>query len=126
METNFDVLLLLYFFINNVISFCLCEVPKFILREKEREIEGKKASKIMNSLVFHFLSFLFLLDSFMYVFVYSHFILINSSRIMQWPGAYCDTKQSCCYPKTGKPAIYHILVLEVNCLASTLKVLNLT
>jgi len=23
---------------------------------------------------------------------------------MQWPGAYCDTKQSCCYPKTGKPA----------------------
>ncbi|KAG4954820.1 hypothetical protein JHK87_040414 [Glycine soja] len=46
--------------------------------------------------------------------------------VQQWPGAYCDTKQSCCYPKTGKPAIYHILVLEVNCLASTLKVLNLT
>jgi ribonuclease T2 len=23
--------------------------------------------------------------------------------MMQWPGAYCDTKQSCCYPKTGKP-----------------------
>ncbi|KAG4906613.1 hypothetical protein AAZX31_20G037300 [Glycine max] len=32
--------------------------------------------------------------------------------VQQWPGAYCDTKQSCCYPKTGKPAIYHILVLE--------------
>ncbi|XP_011071277.1 ribonuclease 1-like [Sesamum indicum] len=21
-----------------------------------------------------------------------------------WPGSYCDSKQSCCYPKTGKPA----------------------
>ncbi|KAF3431470.1 hypothetical protein FNV43_RR26201 [Rhamnella rubrinervis] len=24
--------------------------------------------------------------------------------VQQWPGAYCDTKQTCCYPKTGKPA----------------------
>ncbi|KHN33886.1 Extracellular ribonuclease LE [Glycine soja] len=24
--------------------------------------------------------------------------------VQQWPGAYCDTKQSCCYPKIGKPA----------------------
>lgn len=24
--------------------------------------------------------------------------------IVQWPGSYCDTKHSCCYPKTGKPA----------------------
>ncbi|WJX62570.1 ribonuclease T2 [Trifolium repens] len=24
--------------------------------------------------------------------------------IQQWPGAYCDSKQSCCFPKTGKPA----------------------
>ncbi|XP_059648837.1 intracellular ribonuclease LX-like [Cornus florida] len=24
--------------------------------------------------------------------------------VQQWPGSYCDTKQSCCYPKTGKPA----------------------
>lgn len=24
--------------------------------------------------------------------------------VLQWPGAYCDTKQSCCYPKSGKPA----------------------
>lgn len=23
---------------------------------------------------------------------------------MQWPGSFCDTKQSCCYPTTGKPA----------------------
>jgi ribonuclease T2 len=23
--------------------------------------------------------------------------------LMQWPGSYCDTKQSCCYPTTGKP-----------------------
>ncbi|KAF3971790.1 hypothetical protein CMV_004655 [Castanea mollissima] len=22
---------------------------------------------------------------------------------VQWPGSYCDTKQSCCYPTTGKP-----------------------
>ncbi|KAG5521576.1 hypothetical protein RHGRI_033960 [Rhododendron griersonianum] len=22
---------------------------------------------------------------------------------MQWPGSYCDTRQSCCYPETGKP-----------------------
>nr|WBU10573.1 S-RNase 24 [Camellia oleifera] len=24
--------------------------------------------------------------------------------VQQWPGSYCDTRQSCCYPKTGKPA----------------------
>ncbi|KAL4346735.1 hypothetical protein GQ457_17G015890 [Hibiscus cannabinus] len=24
--------------------------------------------------------------------------------VQQWPGAYCDTKRSCCYPRTGKPA----------------------
>ncbi|KAL7588260.1 hypothetical protein Lser_V15G37532 [Lactuca serriola] len=24
--------------------------------------------------------------------------------VQQWPGSYCDTKQSCCYPITGKPA----------------------
>ncbi|XP_073295146.1 extracellular ribonuclease LE-like [Primulina huaijiensis] len=23
--------------------------------------------------------------------------------VLQWPGSYCDTKQSCCYPTTGKP-----------------------
>ncbi|TVU05734.1 hypothetical protein EJB05_48915 [Eragrostis curvula] len=23
--------------------------------------------------------------------------------VLQWPGSYCDTKQSCCYPKSGKP-----------------------
>lgn len=35
--------------------------------------------------------------------------LIHSNWIIdvvvdQWPGSYCDTKQSCCYPTTGKPA----------------------
>ncbi|XP_017226908.1 intracellular ribonuclease LX [Daucus carota subsp. sativus] len=24
--------------------------------------------------------------------------------VQQWPASYCDTKRSCCYPKTGKPA----------------------
>ncbi|KAH7570093.1 hypothetical protein ACOSQ2_018350 [Xanthoceras sorbifolium] len=24
--------------------------------------------------------------------------------VQTWPGSYCDTKHSCCYPKTGKPA----------------------
>nr|GEV69125.1 extracellular ribonuclease LE-like [Tanacetum cinerariifolium] len=24
--------------------------------------------------------------------------------VQQWPGSYCDTKQGCCYPETGKPA----------------------
>ncbi|GAB2297187.1 hypothetical protein Dimus_031300 [Dionaea muscipula] len=24
--------------------------------------------------------------------------------VQQWPGSYCDTSQSCCYPTTGKPA----------------------
>ncbi|XP_010527911.1 PREDICTED: ribonuclease 3-like [Tarenaya hassleriana] len=24
--------------------------------------------------------------------------------VLQWPGAYCDSRQSCCYPKTGKPS----------------------
>lgn len=23
--------------------------------------------------------------------------------VQQWPGAYCDTRHSCCYPKSGKP-----------------------
>ncbi|KAM6571019.1 hypothetical protein CsatA_015099 [Cannabis sativa] len=23
--------------------------------------------------------------------------------VQQWPGSYCDSKQSCCYPTTGKP-----------------------
>ncbi|KAJ6357336.1 hypothetical protein OIU78_005235 [Salix suchowensis] len=23
--------------------------------------------------------------------------------VQQWPGSYCDTVKSCCYPKTGKP-----------------------
>ncbi|KAL5759516.1 hypothetical protein ACOSQ2_018354 [Xanthoceras sorbifolium] len=23
--------------------------------------------------------------------------------VQQWPGSYCDTKHSCCYPTTGKP-----------------------
>ncbi|XP_065869773.1 ribonuclease 3-like [Euphorbia lathyris] len=23
--------------------------------------------------------------------------------VQQWPGSYCDTRHSCCYPKTGKP-----------------------
>ncbi|KAJ4753425.1 Ribonuclease T2 family protein [Rhynchospora pubera] len=23
--------------------------------------------------------------------------------VQQWPGSYCDTKRSCCYPVTGKP-----------------------
>ncbi|XP_073130837.1 extracellular ribonuclease LE-like [Henckelia pumila] len=24
--------------------------------------------------------------------------------VQQWPGSYCDTKKSCCYPTTGKPS----------------------
>ncbi|XP_027098157.1 extracellular ribonuclease LE-like isoform X1 [Coffea arabica] len=24
--------------------------------------------------------------------------------VQQWPGSYCDSKQGCCYPRTGKPA----------------------
>ncbi|XP_044491068.1 ribonuclease 1-like [Mangifera indica] len=24
--------------------------------------------------------------------------------VQQWPGSYCDTKHSCCYPTSGKPA----------------------
>ncbi|KAJ8760842.1 hypothetical protein K2173_021880 [Erythroxylum novogranatense] len=24
--------------------------------------------------------------------------------VQQWPGSYCDTQKSCCYPSTGKPA----------------------
>ncbi|RZB69576.1 Extracellular ribonuclease LE [Glycine soja] len=98
-------------------------VPKFILREKEREIEGKKASKIMKP-NFSFLSKLLILQYLSVLCISQEFDFFYF--VQQWPGAYCDTKQSCCYPKTGKPAIYHILVLEVNCLASTLKVLNLT
>ncbi|KAL6513906.1 Ribonuclease pancreatic beta-type [Orobanche hederae] len=23
--------------------------------------------------------------------------------VQQWPGSYCDTKKSCCYPTAGKP-----------------------
>ncbi|CAK9183743.1 unnamed protein product [Ilex paraguariensis] len=24
--------------------------------------------------------------------------------VQQWPGSYCNSRQGCCYPKTGKPA----------------------
>ncbi|XP_068637832.1 ribonuclease 1-like [Aristolochia californica] len=24
--------------------------------------------------------------------------------VLQWPGSYCDTRRSCCYPRSGKPA----------------------
>ncbi|KAF7137911.1 hypothetical protein RHSIM_Rhsim07G0238000 [Rhododendron simsii] len=27
---------------------------------------------------------------------------VFSTIIVQWPGSYCDTQQSCCYPTTGK------------------------
>ncbi|XP_072991532.1 ribonuclease 1-like [Typha latifolia] len=38
-------------------------------------------------------------------------VLVSSSAkdfdffyfVQQWPGSYCDTKRSCCYPVTGKP-----------------------
>lgn len=30
-------------------------------------------------------------------------VLVSDGRA-QWPGSYCDTKQSCCYPQSGKPA----------------------
>lgn len=32
------------------------------------------------------------------------FVCMYTYICMQWPGSYCDTKQSCCYPKSGKPA----------------------
>ena len=34
-----------------------------------------------------------------YVLNFMSFLLLSS----QWPGSYCDSKQSCCYPTTGKP-----------------------
>lgn len=30
-------------------------------------------------------------------------ICIVTCIYIQWPGSYCDTKRSCCYPTTGKP-----------------------
>lgn len=41
-----------------------------------------------------FLSVFFFPSSWLMVFV----------SILQWPGSYCDTMTSCCYPTTGKPA----------------------
>ncbi|KAL5540668.1 hypothetical protein UlMin_041252 [Ulmus minor] len=45
------------------------------------------------------------------LFVLGHLAVLSVSQdfdffyfVQQWPGSYCDTKQSCCYPKTGKPA----------------------
>ncbi|KAM0936175.1 putative ribonuclease T(2) [Dioscorea sansibarensis] len=39
------------------------------------------------------------------------FVVLSAARsfdffyfVQQWPGSYCDTKRSCCYPMTGKPA----------------------
>ncbi|KAL9261935.1 Extracellular ribonuclease LE-like protein [Drosera capensis] len=32
------------------------------------------------------------------------YIYCDLVRELQWPWSYCDTKQSCCYPLTGKPA----------------------
>ncbi|KAI5679023.1 hypothetical protein M9H77_09973 [Catharanthus roseus] len=46
------------------------------------------------------------------IFLCSFFISFCSSSqdfdffyfVQEWPASYCDTKRSCCYPKTGKPA----------------------
>ncbi|CAO2829584.1 unnamed protein product [Amaranthus hypochondriacus] len=42
------------------------------------------------------LQFLFVASSFAKDFDFFYFV-------QQWPGSYCDSKQSCCYPSTGKP-----------------------
>ncbi|KAG0482866.1 hypothetical protein HPP92_010950 [Vanilla planifolia] len=43
--------------------------------------------------------------------LYACFAALSSAQdfdffyfVQQWPGSYCDTKRSCCYPTTGKPA----------------------
>ncbi|OVA00091.1 Ribonuclease T2-like [Macleaya cordata] len=45
------------------------------------------------------------------IFVIQHLVALCVSQdfdffyfVQQWPGSYCDTKKSCCYPTTGKPA----------------------
>ncbi|XXG70601.1 hypothetical protein AAC387_Pa07g0044 [Persea americana] len=47
----------------------------------------------------------------LHLFVLTLFFVLSKAQdfdffyfVQQWPGSYCDTKQSCCYPTTGKPA----------------------
>lgn len=44
---------------------------------------------------------------FIYVINYlsSVHLFVKIRFLLQWPGSYCDSSQSCCYPSTGKPAV---------------------
>ncbi|CAH9117010.1 unnamed protein product [Cuscuta europaea] len=51
-----------------------------------------------------------LIEFLMIINCFSFLSIINAQQpydffyfVQQWPGSYCDTKQSCCYPTTGKP-----------------------
>ncbi|KAH9606803.1 hypothetical protein KSS87_001113 [Heliosperma pusillum] len=43
-----------------------------------------------------FVQLLFVVSAFSQDFDFFYFV-------QQWPGSYCDTKKTCCYPTTGKP-----------------------
>nr|GME12132.1 extracellular ribonuclease LE-like [Ipomoea batatas] len=58
---------------------------------------------LIRSQISVFINFLFIIHSFLIFYLaqgYDFFYFVQ-----QWPGSYCDTKDSsCCYPTTGKPA----------------------
>ncbi|CAK9136342.1 unnamed protein product [Ilex paraguariensis] len=63
-------------------------------REREREMEKKFSIAMLTKLwIVQWVSLLCAAQGFDFFYF-----------VQQWPGSYCDTKQSCCYPTTGKPA----------------------
>ncbi|KAJ4711348.1 Ribonuclease [Melia azedarach] len=56
-------------------------------------MESKYSSLLIKLLVVQYLSILCASQNFDFFYL-----------VLQWPGSYCDTAKSCCYPTTGKPA----------------------
>ncbi|KAJ3677382.1 hypothetical protein LUZ60_003106 [Juncus effusus] len=63
---------------------------------KKKERKERKITKMRSQSSLSLLVFLLAVISSAQAYDFFYFVL-------QWPGSYCDTKQSCCYPTSGKP-----------------------
>ncbi|KAG9451324.1 hypothetical protein H6P81_011289 [Aristolochia fimbriata] len=85
----------------------LIEFPPFSsgLGPDHQEEEYVERSQVIRNMKSHFS--LLLLSAFLHLTLSA---ALSSAQdfdffyfVQQWPGSYCDTKRSCCYPKSGKP-----------------------
>ncbi|XP_028073371.1 extracellular ribonuclease LE-like isoform X2 [Camellia sinensis] len=81
-----------FFIVTMALSFTLNSTFKRE-REREREMELKSSTIVKLLIVLQCLSVVCFAQDFDFFYF-----------VQQWPGSYCDRKQSCCYPTTGKPA----------------------